>query len=229
MIISHTHKFIFIKCRKTASTSLEIALSEICGPEDVITPIHPLDEAVRKKMGFRGTQNTHVPFKFYKLKDWGRLILKGRKKIFYNHMPAKEIREYVESEIWNTYFKFCVERNPFDKIISHYYWAGGNNKFGNLTTYLTQKGYEELVGFDMYHGNRKPLVDHIMRYENLEEEIHLLNQHLSNSKQIKLPSVKSKSSHRTDRRSYREVIADSERLQIEKLFQRELQFLGYSF
>ena len=38
MILSHAHRFIYIKTYKTASTSIEAALSAICGPDDVITP-----------------------------------------------------------------------------------------------------------------------------------------------------------------------------------------------
>ena len=44
MIISHEHKFIFLKTRKTAGTSIELALSQLCGPNDIITPISPNDE-----------------------------------------------------------------------------------------------------------------------------------------------------------------------------------------
>ena len=32
MIISHEHKFIFLKTKKTAGTAIEAALSELCGP-----------------------------------------------------------------------------------------------------------------------------------------------------------------------------------------------------
>jgi hypothetical protein len=39
MIISHKHKFIFIKPQKSAGTSVELLLSRICGPDDVITPL----------------------------------------------------------------------------------------------------------------------------------------------------------------------------------------------
>jgi hypothetical protein len=41
MIISHRHRFIFIKTRKTAGTSIEVYLSRFCGEEDVVTPLNP--------------------------------------------------------------------------------------------------------------------------------------------------------------------------------------------
>lgn len=49
MILSHDWRFLFLKTRKTAGTSVEIALSRICGPLDVITPISPADQAQRNK------------------------------------------------------------------------------------------------------------------------------------------------------------------------------------
>ena len=55
MILSHEHKFIFLGTKKTAGTSIELALSELCGPDDVITPLTREDEA--RRAGRRGAQN----------------------------------------------------------------------------------------------------------------------------------------------------------------------------
>ena len=49
MIISHRHRYIFIKTHKTAGTSVEISLSRFAGPDDVLTPVAPRDEEVRAR------------------------------------------------------------------------------------------------------------------------------------------------------------------------------------
>jgi hypothetical protein len=38
MVISHRHKFIFIKNRKVGPTSTEVAPQKILGPDDILTP-----------------------------------------------------------------------------------------------------------------------------------------------------------------------------------------------
>src|SRR4029078_3843048 len=48
MIISHEHKFIFLKTKKTAGNAIEAALSELCGPDCVITPYREESEEDRK-------------------------------------------------------------------------------------------------------------------------------------------------------------------------------------
>ena len=52
MLLSYRHRFIFIKTRKTAGTSIEMLLSLwLADPRDIITPISAEDEAVRRMSG----------------------------------------------------------------------------------------------------------------------------------------------------------------------------------
>ena len=49
MIISHEHKFIFLKPFKVAGSSFEFALSSILGPSDLLTYLGPGEEKQRWK------------------------------------------------------------------------------------------------------------------------------------------------------------------------------------
>ncbi len=51
MILSYRHRFILLRAYKVAGTSVEMALSTLCGDRDVVTPMMPVDEAARQKMG----------------------------------------------------------------------------------------------------------------------------------------------------------------------------------
>ncbi len=155
MILSHKHGFIFLKTRKTASTSIEIALSSICGPDDIITPLSKDDERIRKNLGYRGPQNLNGYFRHYSMKDWGKFFLKRNWQFVKNHADAREVKSHIPDEIWNGYFKFCFERNPFDKVISHmdYRYNRGRSYPLSVSEYMERGGMEHLRGFDLYSIN----------------------------------------------------------------------------
>src|SRR5438132_1302501 len=122
MIISHKYKFIFIKNEKTAGTSIEIALSKYLGEKDVITPNRDEDEALRKALGYRGAQNYYISLNRYTRKNLLELVTQHKRIRFFNHSGAEYIKEHVDKHVWESYFKFCFERNPWDKVISWYYY-----------------------------------------------------------------------------------------------------------
>lgn len=228
MIISHRHRFIFIKTRKTAGTSIEIAFSRFCGDEDIITPISPQDEKIRKEPGYRGPQNCFLSLMKYTPKDWARFLIKSRRALlFYNHIPAKTIRTLVDEEIWNTYFRFCFERNPWDKAISWYYWITRQSEPRPSLSEFILSGKANRSEFELYTVNGEIAVDHVGLYENLEQELERIAEYLNLPDRIRLP--RAKANYRKDRRHYRELLGQEERDVIAKAFAREIAHFGYEF
>ena len=229
MIISHDYKFIFIKTNKTAGTSIEIALSQFCGPRDIITPILPEDEVIRKKLGYRGPQNYMAPLVSYNLRDLAGLLLKSKKKKrFYNHISSTEIRRHISNDIWENYYKFCFERNPWDRFISFYYWRTSEPR-PTIAEFI-ESGELMLLkkkGYGLYTINDRVVVDKICRFENLSEDLSSVCEHLGIPGKLELPKTKSK--YRKDKRSYRDILSENEQMMIAEFSQKEINLLGYEF
>jgi hypothetical protein len=107
MLISHLHRFIYMKTLKTGGTSVEIYFERYCtDPAKEFQALHERDSETSK---------------------WGVIGARGDRfvpgRTWYNHMPAGRVRALIGPELWNSYYKFCVVRNPYDKIVSHF-WHG---------------------------------------------------------------------------------------------------------
>lgn len=228
MIVSHKHEFIYVKTRKTAGTSIEIALSSICGKDDIITPISTVDEKVRIDSGFLKAQNYFVPFNKYSELDYFEFKLKGNRLQFYNHMPCQKIIKYVDKKVWNNYFKFTVDRNPFDKLVSLYYWRGGDKTYKNVSDFLLNGGLEWFGSYDIYSIYGVVAVDKIYKYENLEYFLEDITKKLNLHKPLKLPEYKAKSQIRKVK-EYRDILDDKAIEIIKIIFAREIKLLGYRY
>lgn len=231
MIVSHARKFIFIKTNKTAGTSIEIALSRFCEDKDIITPLSPPeDEAKRQELSSRGAQNYWTPLYHYTIKDWGRLLIKRRKKIrFYNHISAREVKQFVGAKVWDSYYKFCFERNPWDRLISFYYWHCRSGKRPTIAQFLESDRPLVLKrsGYELYTIDGRVAVDRICRFENLDGDLKTVCKQLGISQEPDLPQAKS--GVRQDKRSYRDILSAGEREKIAELFRDEIELLGYEF
>ena len=202
MIISHKYKFIFVKTIKTAGTSIEVFLSQHCGPMDVVTPIIP-----------------HVEPHFAR-----------NHAGYFNHIPAHTIRNQISPEIWNSYFKFCVERNPWEKTLSYYHMKRFREEEGlTLDRYLA--GNEFPINFYKYTepGNpNKIIVNRVLYYENLMEQLGQVFLEMGIPFQGSL-GVNAKSEYRSDRRPYREVYTPEQAKVISNIFKQEILLHGYQY
>ena len=228
MIVSHKNKFIFIKTNKTAGTSIEIALSKFCGDDDVITPISRDDESTRTALGYRGPQNHLAPISDYGIRDhWRRWVLRKPKLRYYNHISAREVKQYLGDEVWKTYFKFCFERHPFDRVISLYYWRHKKEPRPSMAEFL-DSGVPSLLrkrGYDLYTIDGAVAVDRVCSYENMAEELARLEQQIGLDGHLELP--RAKGSHRADRRNPRDVLDEADKQRIRELFRTEIDLFGY--
>jgi hypothetical protein len=228
VIISHQYRFIFIKTRKTASTSVEIALSQFVGQEGVITTIDPTDEAVRADLGFRGPQNLEIPLGRYTLRNWAERLGRGKRALYYNHMPAREIRATVGRRIWKRYYRFCFERNPWDRALSLYYWRTQHIRpRPSLLDFLHSVPKADLSNWNKYTIWGKPAVDRICLYESLQREMESLRRTLGLPSRFQVPHTKHLS--RADRRPYQAVMGPEEREIVAGVCAREIALLGYTF
>lgn len=229
MIISHKHKFIFIKTRKTAGTSLEIALSALCGAEDVITGIDPDDEKARKDLGGRPPQHFKIPLSAHSFGERMQMLFGKERKQFYNHISAAEAKELIDPSIWNDYYKFCFERNPWDKVLSQYNARGGQDVFGNVKGYITSGEVARLRGFDMYTVKRNVVMDDVFKFEEMDQSLARISERLGFEKPLEMPKYKAKGNRRKDRRPYTEVFTEEEKEMVALIFAREIKLLGYEF
>lgn len=226
MIVSHRWRYIFIKTRKTGGTSLEIALSALCGAEDVITPITAADEALRAQVGGLPPQHCVIPEarRTFRQRLW--TACGGRPPEFYNHMPADEARRAIDPAVWSGYFKFAFERNPYDKIVSAYYWRFPQEPRPSLGEFIASRRARRYRNAPLYQTEGgELLVDHVGRYEDLAGEVEAIRARLGMPPLPALP--RAKGGFRTDRRRAAEVLSADDRARVAALYRDEIERFGY--
>ena len=140
---------------------------------------------------------------------------------FYNHIPASLVRSRVSAEVWNSYTKFCIERDPFDKTLSHYYMLKTRSG-GKLTLDEYFRRGRFCLNFPQYTDSRgKVIINHILRYEDLNTELTQMFAILGIPFSGRLEE-KAKGGMRKDCRSYQEVLTEQQIERVSQVYAREL-------
>ena len=207
MIASHRHRFVFVKTRKTAGTSLEIALSRHCGPDDIVTRISPADEELRAAAGGVPPQNDDTT--------------PGS----YAHMGARRVIKVIGRETWDDYFTFAVERNPFDVVASSWRYSARKpsftKTFGEFVR--TPRRLDRLaLNERLYRVGGQVVVDRVYRYEELPAAVEDLSDRLGLD--LDLPHAKQGSGPH-----YRELYGPGDAEIVAARFRRTIAEFGYTF
>ncbi len=213
MIASHSHRFIFLKTRKTAGTSVEIALSKVCGPDDIVTEISPEDEKLRRAAGGLAPQNFDSP---------------PQSRKAYNHMSAKATRELVGEQSWADYFTFAIERNPWDAVVSLYFWKYKDRpELPDFDQYVNEIWIEQLSNNRrLYRIRGKMVLDRVLRYENLDAELAEVWTQLGLPGAPDLPRAKGNA---RPAGHYRELYTPASRDRVAEVFADTIDVFGYEF
>lgn len=230
MIISHKHRFIFLKTRKTAGTSVECALSAVCGADDVLTPGLGQDEGFR--LGKLGPRNYEYVPPLYST-EWPNLVLRfirDRKMPldYYNHMHAWRVRRRVSRTIWNSYYKFAFERNPWDRQVSFYFYkTRGKVKRPTFEQFIKRKDKAYVGNYDIYAIDGEIGVDFVGLYENVDQDFQKAMKEIGIKEKISLP--KANVSKKKVERGYRQFFNDETRDRMAEWYEPEISAFGYKF
>ncbi len=206
MIASHAHRFVFIKTRKTAGTSIEIALSRHCGPDDIVTRISADDEELRAAAGGVAPQHDDT------------------EPSSYAHMGARRVIEVIGRETWDDYFTFAVERNPFDVVASSYRYSARKSTFTKtFAEFVRSKRLARLaLNERLYRLHGDVIVDQVYRYEELPAAMADVSARLGI--ELDLPHAKQGSGAH-----YRDLYGPGDAEIVGERFARTIREFGYEF
>lgn len=208
MIISHSKKFIFIHIYKVAGTSISDALKKY--------------EALSLNY-----------FRIYRFLSRNYPILFPNK--FHRHITAGELKEKLQPEIFDSYFKFAFVRNPWDWQVSLYYYML-KRKDHHQYNIISQMNFEEYIQWvvstdvnlqkDMLFSKKnEQLVDFIGKFENLEDDFMKVCQILG-LKDTHLPHVNKSPRHKT---SYREYYNEKTKDLVYQAYRNDIELFDYEF
>jgi len=100
VIISYSHRFIFIHVGKAAGSSVQNALEPYA---------HKPEQYLMNRL--LATVGIHVNY-----------CTNYKKKRFRNHAIARTVRGQLPSRVYDEFFKFAFVRNPWDRLVSLYHF-----------------------------------------------------------------------------------------------------------
>jgi hypothetical protein len=210
MILSHQNKFIFIHIYKVAGASIKMVFDQY-------------DD--RTRSDFSSLNN----FKFFLGKKFNRVAY-----LAIDHLKASEIKTKINSDIFNSYFKFCFVRNPWDWQVSLYHFMLQDkdhwqhrivNKMKSFEDYIEWRidGNYELQKDFVYDENGNMLVNFVGKFENLQTDFAIICDKI-NIPRVNLPHVNT-SKHAYYKDYYNENTKDL----IYKTFKEDITLFNYEF
>ncbi len=230
MLISHRHRFIFLKTEKTASTSLYTALKSILEREDRLLPAVP-----KVRSALLHSYGSLEGFSFV-----GGLGSEKRRWAhhfgLHQHALAREVKAFIGEELFCDYLIISSERNPWDRQISLFSHRSGRADHDQLTRFTRCMSsplhrllhHTRLKNWEVYSVDDEVCADVVVRFEHLHRDYEALLSRLGlDAAEHPLPHRRN--SGREDQSAYREFYNDHTRALVAQWYEREILHFGYTF
>ncbi len=217
MLLSHTHRFIFVHVGKSAGMSIRDALTPFC------------EEPEKFRMRRPAKLKNGQPNPLYTV--WETLLL---------HPRCVDMKRELPAEVFNGYYKFGFVRNPWDLLVSLYHFMLSDPEIPRHAEVKALANFEAFIDWsvreaapfpkgitklqaDMLTGtDGQLLVDVIGRYETLREDFARICRHVGID--AALPHL-----NRSRHRDYRTYYTDRTRALVAEHFRLDIDLLGYTF
>jgi len=162
------------------------------------------------------------------------------------HRTIAGFQAVLSPELFAECFKFTFVRNPWDRLVSAFFYLKNKNMMSNqrwakenlskfedfntfVTQWLTRENLWSYVFFrPQYHfisfEDKQPAVDFIGFYENLAADFNVIRDRIKSSAQLE---EKNRNSQRG--RDYREYYTDETRNLVAALYAEDIELFGYAF
>ncbi|TPV32858.1 sulfotransferase family protein [Paucihalobacter ruber] len=208
MLISDSHKFIFIHIRKSAGGSVKIPLQiySLPRPSDLFSKVLSKINLEKDYHNFR----------------------------FRQHATILDVKKIMPLDIFDGYFKFAFVRNPFTRLVSEYEYIRRTHSHGRHKKVLALNSFNDFIlyqstRFDAHQVNMlcdkngAILMDFIGKFENLEEDWGNV------CKKIGLTNIAMPHTKKAETLDYSDYYPQKNIELVQKLWKRDFETFGYSF
>ena len=211
---------------------METALSGILGQDDIITPTRT--DLQDQRLESRQAQNYHLDHPAVPKRPLIKRLLRRPERFYhpsigyYEHMPAWRVKTYLGDRIWNAYYKFSFERNPWDRQVSFFHYKNRDKTNpASFEAFLAKPQKAYVANYDLYSIDDEIALDFVGKYENLEEDFKIITGKLGIDKKVILPFANV--GKKTTSKSYRDYYDDKSRQLIADWYRREIEYFDYQF
>jgi hypothetical protein len=155
---------------------------------------------------------------------------------FEQHDDSLKITSQIPRDVWESYFKFSITRNPWDRIVSLFTWKRRNDRskvnsnagerFAQIRQDFLKFVHNDWDNNDGYYLIDNELcVDYVIRYESLIADFREVCKQIR-LEEIALPHLKT--GFRNDRH-YSEYYVDESRKIVGDRHANDIRLFGYDF